>query len=246
MQAEIGSVRSTGMEVWRRIAVAVLVVVVVGGLWYPPLGLVAAVMMLGLLGVSIFRGRYWCGNLCPRGSFLDLVLRYLSPAKLFPPLLRSIWLRAAILVLLMSVLAWSLATLQLEASPDMPGGIYGLVGAIFVRLCLITTLGAIFLGLVSQERAWCAICPMGTMQNVIDRASRGQGRGRILTSAADCRDCGICEKTCPMDIAIRSYLDSGEVSDPDCIRCAACVLVCPTSALTTARGGDVKEPATEK
>lgn len=234
MRAEMTVARSNAIELWRRVAIAILVAVVVVGLWYPPLGLVAAAMMLVLLSVALVRGRYWCGNLCPRGSFLDLVLRHLSPERVFPRFLRSIWLRAGILVLLMSALAWSLASLPLETAPDVPGGIYGLMGAVFVRLCLITTLGAIFLGLVSQERAWCAICPMGTMQHLIDRAATGQARGRIVTDAEACRDCGVCETVCPMDIPVRDYLDRGEVSDPDCIRCAACAVACPTEALTIA------------
>ena len=238
MATTVRAGRSREMELWRRVAVGVLLVIVVGGLWYPPLGLVAVVMMLGLLGMAAFRGRYWCGHICPRGSFLDLILRYLSPTRVFPRFLRGLWARAGILILLMSALAWSLATLPIETAPDMPGGIYGLIGAVFVRLCLITTLGAIFLGMVSQERAWCAICPMGTMQNIIGRASAGRAQGRILTEAEKCRDCGICETTCPMDIAIREYLDRGEISDPDCIRCAACVIACPAEALATTRADD--------
>ncbi len=227
--------RSRAIETWRWIAVGVLVLVVLGGLLYPPLGLVAAVMMVTLLATSAFRGRYWCGNLCPRGSFLDLLLHHLSPGRRFPRFLRSMWVRGGILVLLMSALAWSLASLPLEMAPDMAGGFYGLIGAIFVRLCLITTLGAIFLGLVSQERAWCAVCPMGTMQNVLERAAAGRpGRGRIVTDADACRDCGVCETACPMDIAIREYLDRGEISHPDCLRCGQCVLSCPTCALAAA------------
>ena len=229
------SSRSRALEIWRVAAVGVLALVVVGGLLYPPLGLVAAVMMLVLLSVGLFRGRYWCGHLCPRGSFLDLLLRRISPGRPVPPFLRTMWLRLTVLALLMSALAWSLANLPLEMSPDMPGGFYGLVGAIFVRLCLITTLGAIFLGLVSKERAWCGVCPMGTMQNLVDRAASGQGRGRIVTDPEVCRDCGVCEVACPMDIPIRAHLEHGEIADPDCLRCAACADVCPTTALSVAR-----------
>jgi len=226
--------RSPALEAWRRISVAVLFTVVVGGLFYPPLGLVAAAMMVTLLGVAIFRGRYWCGNLCPRGSFLDLLMRWVTPGRRFPAFLRRLRVRLVILILLMSAMAWSLATLPVEVAPDMPGGIYGLIGAMFVRMCLITTLGAIFMALVSQERAWCAVCPMGTLQHLIDRADAGEARARILTNAEACRDCAGCERACPMDIPVREYLSVGEVTHPDCLRCGACVLACPTDALRCA------------
>ena len=52
----------------------------------------------------------------------------------------------------------------------MPLTLYG-AGAMFVRMCLVTTVGAIALGMLTQERAWCAICPMGTLQNLISRAA---------------------------------------------------------------------------
>jgi len=235
--------RSPAIELWRRIAVGVLFIVVLGGLAYPPLGLVAAAMMVTLPALSALRGRYWCGHLCPRGSFLDLLVRWISPGRRFPAFLRRLRVRLVVLVLLMSGLAWSLANLPLESASDVPGGVYGLVGALFVRLCLITTLGAVFLALVSQERAWCSICPMGTMQNVMDRATRGPGRGRILTDPEPCIDCGACERVCPMDIPVRAYLESGEVDHPDCLRCAACVEACPTDALAQAGEAPGTEPA---
>jgi polyferredoxin len=232
MQAVSGA--SSGIQVWRKIAVGVLVAVVVGGLFYPPLGLIAAAMMVTLLVLSVFRGRYWCGNICPRGAFLDLIVRRISPGRDVPGWARSLWLRAGILVLLMSGFAWQLANLPLTTAPDMPGGVYGLIGAVFVRLCLITTLGAIFLALVSQQRAWCAVCPMGTMQNLIDRAAtKKASRGRVATDPDECLDCGVCEKACPMDIPIRDHLEAGEIDHPDCLRCGACVAACPTTALTT-------------
>jgi len=227
------SSRSTAVQAWRNIAIGILVAVVIGGLFYPPLGLIAAAMMVALLILSLFRGRYWCGNLCPRGAFLDLIVSRVSPGRQFPGWARSLWLRAGVLVLLMSGFTWSLANLPVANAEEVAGGIYGLIGAVFVRLCLITTLGAIFLALVSQHRAWCAVCPMGTMQHLIDRAAtKAPTRARIMTDADECRDCGACEKACPMDIPVRDYLEDGEIHHPDCVRCGDCVDACPTTALT--------------
>ncbi|MFO8081109.1 MAG: 4Fe-4S binding protein [Armatimonadota bacterium] len=234
--------RSTAIQRWRKIAIGVLVAVVIGGLFYPPLGLIAAAMMVTLLILSLFRGRYWCGNLCPRGAFLDILVRRMSPGRRFPAWARSLWLRASVLVLLMSGFAWSLANLPVGNADEFVGGVYGMVGAVFVRLCLITTLGAIFLAIVSQHRAWCAVCPMGTMQNIIDRAAtKATSRARIATNPDECRDCGVCETACPMDIPIRQHMETGEIDHPDCLRCGECVDACPTTALSRR----VVEEATE-
>ena len=49
-----------------------------GGLWYHKLGLIMPVMMVFLLVLSYFRGRFWCGNLCPRGAFLEIFIKPVS------------------------------------------------------------------------------------------------------------------------------------------------------------------------
>jgi polyferredoxin len=43
------------------------------------------------------------------------------------------------------------------------------VGAVFVMMCVITTLIAIALGIVYKERAWCMICPMGKLQEQVGK-----------------------------------------------------------------------------
>lgn len=41
------------------------------------------------------------------------------------------------------------------------------IGFVFVKMCLITTIIAVLLGLPFKERTWCAICPMGILQTKI-------------------------------------------------------------------------------
>ena len=44
------------------------------------------------------------------------------------------------------------------------------MGAVFVRMVLITTLAAFGLGITFIPRTWCGICPMGTLAAYIGRA----------------------------------------------------------------------------
>lgn len=46
------------------------------------------------------------------------------------------------------------------------------VGAVFVVMCIVTTVIAIILGVSLKPRGWCVICPMGTLQNKLGRLSR--------------------------------------------------------------------------
>ncbi|MFC1736814.1 4Fe-4S binding protein [Candidatus Hydrogenedentota bacterium] len=60
-----------------------IVLITIGLGWkYPLLGFsVPVVMTAGFVG-GIFRGRYVCGNLCPRGSFFDRILLRVSRGRL--------------------------------------------------------------------------------------------------------------------------------------------------------------------
>jgi ferredoxin-type protein NapH len=135
-----------------------LPLVVIGGLFYPQLGYLVVGMMAGLLMLSFFKGRYWCSHLCPRGAFLDLVMAKVSPQKAAPKFFLKMGFRWLVLVLLFLFLAWRIA---------QTGGSFIAIGFVFVTMCLITTLIAITLGSFFRHRAWCIICPMGTLQEKI-------------------------------------------------------------------------------
>ena len=61
-----------------------VLVVSLGGLYYPLLGWLVFGFMVFFLTLSYFKGRYWCGNLCPRGSFNDEVVSRILRYKDIP------------------------------------------------------------------------------------------------------------------------------------------------------------------
>jgi polyferredoxin len=147
-----------------------LPVIVIGGLFFPLLGFLVFFMMLFFLTLSYFKGRFWCSHLCPRGAFLDLILRKFSLRKKIPKILLSARFKWLFLVVFMAFFVS-----QLIISPKNPVAI----GFVFVRMCIITTIIAIILGIPLRERAWCAICPMGTLQSKIGTIkNRLEARGR--------------------------------------------------------------------
>jgi polyferredoxin len=137
-----------------------LPLIVIGGLFYPLLGYLVLAMMMVLLVMALFKGRYWCWNLCPRGAFLDIVLSKISINKALPKIFLKSWFRWLVFVLFMSFIMFRLI---------YAGGNLIAIGSIFVVMCILTTIIAIVLGIVTKHRGWCMICPMGTLQDEIGK-----------------------------------------------------------------------------
>ena len=140
------------------IMIWLLPLIVIGGLFFPILGYLVIGMMIFLLALSFFKSRYWCWNLCPRGAFLDIVISKMSRNKPVPKIFTKPWFRWAIVVSFVIFLVFRIKT---------TGGSLLLIGAVFVSMCLITTLISIIIGALTKNRGWCIICPMGTLQSYI-------------------------------------------------------------------------------
>lgn len=196
---------------------SLIMLLVLGAGWkYSYLGFVVPVVMLaGLIGAS-FRGRIVCGTFCPRGSFFDTWFKPLGGSVRVPRLLTSPRFRWSVLVLLFSFMFIQLA-----------GGIGSAAhwGTVFWRVCLITTLIALVVGVHYRPRAWCSFCPMGTIQGAI------AGGKHPMSISTSCVACGICEKSCPMGHDIAHFRGSGSVINSDCLHCGDCAAVCPRNAL---------------
>jgi polyferredoxin len=55
-----------------------VLIVSIGGIFYPKLGYFLLLVFATLMIIAPFRGRWFCGNLCPRGSFVDFWLAPIS------------------------------------------------------------------------------------------------------------------------------------------------------------------------
>lgn len=195
-----------------------LPVIIFGGLKWPYIGLAVLAMMVSFLILSFFKGRLWCGWFCPRGSFLERILGKVSLNRKGPVFLKTSAFRWSLFVLMMSFMFFRLIK---------AGGNPARIGAVFITMCIITSVLAIALGLVFKPRTWCSFCPMGTLQGVL-----GANKNMILISPGDCTDCGLCEKACPIGTAASDFKDSGKVASVDCLRCKECLVKCPRGALS--------------
>jgi ferredoxin-type protein NapH len=198
----------------------IMVVFLAIGFYYPAVGILALICMLGPVIMSFYRGRFWCGNFCPRGSFYDAVVSRISPHREIPAFFRHPWWRlfmVGFIMVMFSIQAY-FAWGSMEA-----------MGMVFIRLILVTTAVGLVLGVIFHQRTWCSFCPMGTMAHWVS-ASR---RKRPLMVADSCVGCQACAKVCPLQL--QPFTAKGQAAGfvhSDCLKCGRCVAICPKQALS--------------
>lgn len=200
-----------------------VLIVIIFGWKYPWLGFtVPIVMFIGLIG-GVLRGRYVCGNVCPRGAFFDRVIAQISFKRGIPEIFRNTYLRIALFVLLIGLLGYRISRNPTEIEHW---------GRVFWLMCTLTTIVGIVLGIIFHQRSWCVFCPVGSLQNWV-----GGNRYQLRIDKEKCVECHLCEKTCPLRLPILSYKGTGIMAHRDCLKCSECIAVCLKKALSWPTGG---------
>lgn len=182
-------------------------------------GSIAIICMLAPIIIAILgKGRYWCGNYCPRGNFYDHVIRKISPNKRVPRFLKGMGFRVFMIAFIMTNFGIGIYKNW--------GDLYG-IGLVFYKIIVITSLVGIVLGVIYNQRTWCNFCPMGTISSLIAKV---RGRKLHLSVATSCVSCGLCNKACPMNLSPKSYRGN-LVEETECIFCQKCVNQCPKDAI---------------
>lgn len=210
--------------------------VAIGGLWFPKFGLFVIPVMIGLMLYSLFKGRYWCGNICPHGSLYDSVLIKITRNGKIPKFFKSKFL---------SVAFFGFFSYQLITKIIKVAGTYGSIsffdklGFIFVASYLMVSIVGGLLAIIVAPRTWCNFCPMGVLQKVSYKIGRALGitkstEEKVTASKSEmCHKCGKCSRVCPMQLVpYTQFNDKNQFDDVNCLKCATCVEHCPAKILT--------------
>ena len=81
-------------------------------------------------------------------------------------------------------------------------------------------------------RAWCRFaCPLAALMHIYARFSKFA----IAADKNKCISCNQCTSQCHQGIDVMAFAQTGKpMTDPQCVRCSACVQVCPTGTLSFA------------
>lgn len=201
----------------------ILLIFIVVGFFYPIVGLLAIVCMIAPVAMSVFRGRYWCGHFCPRGSYYDKLITKISRNRKIPDFIRSRGFRGFMLFFIFAMFG-----IQMYFA----WGDWSAMGGVFWNIIFVTTVVATILGIVYSPRAWCTFCPMGTLSAMV-APRKHKDTFKNIHIGQSCVLCKRCAKVCPMQL--KPYEAKGAEAgllDPDCIKCGACIPKCPKKSMT--------------
>lgn len=189
------------------------------------------ILGIGLLVGTLLAGAAFCGWVCPFGSLQDgltWLRKKMHLPELRVPAKIDRWLRYGRYAILALILVKTITTVKLWFSGYDPyRTIFGLGWVFEFNLAeqWPAYLIALLVLVVSfwVPRAWCKYaCPLGGALSILGHFSIL----RIRRSAASCKNCAICETSCPVGIAVASA--SPRLST-NCIGCLDCVQACPRS-----------------
>ena len=140
------------------LSVLFVAAVAVGGFFQPLVGFGVAAMLILALVMNFNKPRSFCSSACPRGTALGFALSQVSLRRPMPPFMRTDRVRRVLCAFMMICVIGSAFRLR----SDMGG-----LGAFFWGLCIVSLSAGVLLGIIFKPRAWCAVCPMGTLQDTL-------------------------------------------------------------------------------
>lgn len=191
------------------------------GFFYPAIGFIALICMIAPVAFALRKGRWWCGNACPRGSFYDRILAKYSPHRKIPAFLRTTGFRTFMVLFIFTMFG-----IQMYHA----WGDWNQMGQVFWTIILITTIVGVTLSFIYAPRSWCSFCPMGTLSSWVTPRSGNLPAGyRRITVSENCTTkCKLCSAVCPMQLKPYESRNREEgFLHPDCIKCGNCVKGCP-------------------
>ncbi len=207
------------MRVFQWLLALVFIFVLALGWKYTAIGLLVVPMIGFGMVFAIFNGRWFCGNLCPRGQFIDKIFSRVTSTRDIPRVFLMPVFRWSFLVIFMGKMGYSLFTAYQE------GITLAAVANAFWWSMLGSSLIALIGGMVYNSRFWCAVCPVGTIGKHIKGVAPVS-----YTVSEDCRNCGACSKACSFGHNPAEFR-GGKLDNSDCIKCGKCIDACKFGAI---------------
>jgi len=196
--------------------------------------LASVVLMIIVIAITIILGPVFCGWVCPLGSYQEWIGKL--GKKIFKKKYNTIipkkadnilrYLRYGVLIFITIATFKSLTLVFSDFDPyyTLFNFWTGEVAVGGVIILIVTTVLSLFV-----ERPWCKyLCPYGALLGLFNLFRIF----KIRRNEKTCIDCGLCTKSCPMNITIH---DKKKILNHQCISCLECTSenACPVDNTVT-------------
>ncbi|GEM_PF-902841 len=161
---------------FRLVALVFILAVAVGGYFFPLVGLAVPGLIVLALATNLGSRRFFCGRLCPNGRLYSAALHRASRRGTLPDFLRSPHVRRAIC----GFTFFCAVNLLVRY-----GGGIAQVARVFWAIYLASIGFGFIMGYFFKPRAWCAVCPMGTLQDTVSFRPAPRATRRIAPDSAE-------------------------------------------------------------
>jgi len=200
-------------------------------------------LLVAILAVTLWLGRWWCGFLCPIGGTTELGSRLVPRRWQFdftrlPAVpLRYGYFSAYLLAPALGIGSLCCNYCNFASVPRLYGAAmfnpadiaYFMRTAGLINLALILLLGFFARG----GRGWCnLLCPVGALDALSARLGQRWGK-RVRLLPHKCNDCGQCREACPTGALVLG--DQPTLDQLTCIGCRGCETSCAEGALSYGR-----------
>ena len=175
----------------------IIIAYILLGWFFPVIGLLALICMIGPVLTSIFKGRWWCGHVCPRGNMYDRLLSKYSPHRPIPKFVRTFGFRLFMVFFILTTIVG--VTLSFIYAPRTwcsfcpMGTISNWVAPKHAPLPKAFTNIHVSSACQMKCKSCARVCPM----QLTPYDSRGKAVGYLHP---DCLKCGKCTLACPSKI----------------------------------------------
>lgn len=181
--------------------------------------------LIAKVGGTFLFGRAWCGWACWTAMVLDF-LPWMKPRHgrfRYWGLFRYLHFFISLALVLFLWNGFQITDLDKYSFRELNWLI------VIIGNLLYFTVAIILAASLKDNRAFCKyVCPIPVLMKIGSRFSIW----KIEIEKDSCIECGLCEKNCPMNIKLLSYMKNNQrVLSTECIGCQQCVNICPENII---------------
>jgi len=179
--------------------------------------------LIAKIGGTLLFGRGWCGWACWTTMVLDF-LPWMKPRHgrlKYWGMLRYVHFFIALALVLILWYGYQMKDFDKHSVVELNWLIIGNLLYFSIAIIMAATL--------KDNRAFCKyVCPIPVLMKIGSRFSIW----KIEIEKDGCIECGLCEKNCPMNIKLLSYMKNDQrILSTECIACQQCVNICPENII---------------